>query len=195
MNDNIKKIYDEIVSHESNREMRKRGYKPLFSADERARIVLIGQAPGIHAQSANKAWDDASGIRLMQWLGVDETLFRDPSKIAIIPMDFYYPGKGKSGDLPPRKEFASYWHPRLLSLMPDLSLFVLIGQYAQKYYLRKRRKKTVTETVKHYEEYLPKFFPIVHPSPLNFRWINKHPWFVSDVLPELQSRVQLALKK
>lgn len=185
----IDKIRKEIQEDPDNEQFKELGYKPLFVADEKAKIVVIGQAPGIKAQTAGIAWQDESGNRLKEWLDIDEKTFRDKTKIALLPMDFYYQGKGKSGDKPPRKDFADKWHTKLLEHMPNVELIVLTGQYSQKYYLGKDAKKNLTETVKAYKDYLPKYFPIVHPSPLNFRWLGKNPWFEEEVIPELQKLV------
>lgn len=185
----IDKIRKEIQEDPDNEQFKELGYKPLFVADEKAKIVVIGQAPGIKAQTAGIAWQDESGNRLKEWLDIDEKTFRDKTKIALLPMDFYYQGKGKSGDKPPRKDFADKWHTKLLEHMPNVELIVLTGQYSQKYYLGKNAKKNLTETVKAYKDYLPKYFPIVHPSPLNFRWLGKNPWFEEEVIPELQKLV------
>jgi uracil-DNA glycosylase len=138
-------------------------------------------------------WNDASGVRLRGWLGVDDAQFYDPDQFAIVPMDFYYPGKGASGDLPPRKDFAARWHRRILDELPDLRLTILVGGYAQKHYLGKRAKPSLTETVRAYEEYLPSAIPLVHPSPLNFRWQTRNPWFEAEVVPVLRSLVSGAL--
>ncbi len=182
MDERIEQIRHEIINHADNGIFLERGYSPLFSADERAKIVIVGHAPGSKAQEEKKAWADASGERLMKWMGISEAVFRDESKIAILPMDFYYQGKGKTGDLPPRKDFAPLWHPKILKCMPHAQLFVLAGQYAQKFYLADRCKKNLTETVRAYREYLPGYFPIVHPSPLNFRWFAKNPWFEAEAV-------------
>jgi uracil-DNA glycosylase len=131
-----------------------------------------------------------SGRNLIDWLGVTEKQFRDPSLFAVLPMDFYYPGAGPSGDLPPRKGFAKQWHPPLLKLMPDIQLTLLIGRYAQVHYLPSARHDTLTDTVLNYRQFAPDRFPLVHPSPLNFRWHAKNPWFVAHVLPELRTRVR-----
>lgn len=190
-------IFDEIkqaiAQHPSNTAQSQLGYTPLFCATETSKIVIVGQAPGRKAQESGIVWNDASGQRLISWLGIDEKTFRDPSLIAHIPMDFYYPGKGLSGDLPPRKEFARLWHPQLLSHMPQVKLTLLIGQYAQKYYLNSNGLN-LTETVRNYRSYLPKYFPLVHPSPLNFRWLNANTWFEAEVLPDLQKTVAEILK-
>lgn len=186
-------IRKQIQEDPDNKPFKELGYKPLFVAHKKAKIVVIGQAPGIKAQTAGIAWQDDSGERLKEWLGIDEETFRDETKISLLPMDFYYQGKGKSGDKPPRKDFASKWHIKLMNQMPDVKLIVLTGQYSQKYYLGKDAKKNLTETVKAYREYLPKYFPIVHPSPLNFRWLGKNPWFEEEVIPELQKLVESIL--
>ncbi|MEO6109576.1 MAG: uracil-DNA glycosylase family protein [Candidatus Saccharimonadales bacterium] len=189
IDEEFNRLRKEISEHESNRVQKSLGYEPLFAASTRSRIIIIGQAPGIKAQKSGIAWDDASGVRLMNWLGVSEEQFRDTSLFAHIPMDFYYPGKGKSGDLPPRKEFASLWHKRLIDSMPNVELILVIGRYAQKYYLPHTKGKTLTETVHNYQSYLPDYFPLVHPSPLNFRWLTKNTWFEEELVPVLQETV------
>lgn len=138
-------------------------------------------------------WGDKSGEKLREWLGVSDDEFYDEKIISLLPMDFYYPGKGKSGDLPPRKDFAGVWHPRILMQMPNVKLIILVGQYAQKYYLGEAAKRNLTETVRTYGDYLPEYFPIVHPSPLNFRWFKKNPWFENEVIPELQAQLSNVL--
>ncbi len=189
MTDIFDDLRQEIASHESNRDFTAQGYMPLFVASPRSRIVVVGQAPGVRAQISNMAWNDASGQRLVRWLGVSEDQFRDPKLFAHIPMDFYYPGKGKSGDAPPRKSFAPLWHARLREHMPQVALTILIGRYAQSYYLKDSVRPTLTETVQNYKEYLPDYFPLVHPSPLNFRWFARNDWFESEVIPDLQKIV------
>ena len=183
----------EIATHMSNASYMADGFMPLFVASSHSKIVVIGQAPGIHAQTNGKVWDDASGARLMRWLGVTEKQFRDPLLFAHMPMDFYYPGKGKSGDAPPRKDFAPLWHKRLMDLMPNVVLIILIGQYAQAYYLP-GKKRALTDVVREYRSYLPDYFPLVHPSPLNFRWHAKNEWFEKEVVPALQAAVAEILK-
>ena len=167
------------------------GFAPLYVAHPDARCLIIGQAPGIKAQQSGIPWNDASGVRLIEWLGVDEAIFRDPAAFAILPMDFYYPGKAATGDLPPRPGFAPTWHPRLIQEMPHISLTLIIGSYAQQHYLG--GKTTLTERVRSFRDYLPERFPLVHPSPLNFRWQARNPWFATDVLPELRRRVAEAI--
>lgn len=192
--ESIDNLKQQIIKHKSNRFYTEKGYMPLFTASPNSKIVIIGQAPGIKAQISGIPWDDASGIRLKQWLGVSDEQFRNPSIFALIPMDFYYPGKGKSGDLPPRKDFAPLWHTKLMDLMPNIELIVLVGRYSQKYYLP-NMPTTLTETIHNYRAYLPDYFPIVHPSPLNFRWQTKNSWFESEVIPELQKLVSQIISK
>ena len=182
-------IRQAIIDDPMNREMRERGYQPLYVASPDSRIVLIGQAPGRKAQESMRPWNDASGVALREWLGVTADQFYDPALFAILPMDFYYPGKGAGGDLPPRKGFAATWHPRLLAHMPGVQLTILIGAYAQKHYLGSRARANLTETVRSYREYLPEYLPLVHSSPLNFRWHLQHPWFAQDVIPDIQAIV------
>lgn len=190
--DPIAAIREEITGHPSNAWASKLGYRPLFTASTSSRIAIIGQAPGRRAQESGIPWDDPSGVRLRAWLGITDEQFYDPNLIALVPMDFYYPGKGTGGDLPPRKDFARAWHPRILSELTDVRLTILIGGYSQKFYLGTAAKPTLTETVRAYEEYLPSRLPLVHPSPLNFRWTAKNPWFETDVIPELHKLVAAA---
>lgn len=189
LQDNLDTIYTDIVLDPSNKEFYERGWEPLYYISPRTRIVIIGQAPGIKAQERKLAWDDASGDRLRHWLGISREAFYDEDIFGIIPMDFFYPGKGKSGDLPPRIEFAEKWHAQIFENTPQISLTLLIGQYAQKFYLKEKRHKTATETVRAFETYLPVYFPLIHPSPRNGIWLSKNPWFEKDVIPVLQKRV------
>ncbi|MFD5215455.1 uracil-DNA glycosylase family protein [Microbacterium sp. NPDC058345] len=178
-----------IIDDAANAEMTAKGYLPLYTAGAQARIAVIGQAPGRKAQESQIAWNDASGVKLRSWLGVTEQQFHDADLFALLPMDFYYPGKGASGDLPPRKGFADRWHPPLLQLMPHIRLTVLIGRYAQAHYLGARAQRTLTDTVHAYRDYLPDVIPLVHPSPLNFRWQARNPWFETTLLPTLKQQV------
>jgi uracil-DNA glycosylase len=186
-------IRQAIIDSPENAAAAALGYLPLYAAAPRARVAVIGQAPGRRAQESNIAWNDASGAKLFDWLGVSEEQFRDPDLFALLPMDFYYPGKGRTGDLPPRRAFASRWHPPLLELMPEIELTVLIGGYAQAYYLGPGAQRNLTETVRAFRDYLPGVIPLVHPSPLNFRWQTRNPWFATDLLPVLRERVAAAL--
>lgn len=188
--DSFEQLYDAIVNDAMNAAMKQQGYQPLYAAAAGARIAIIGQAPGRKAQQTMRLWNDASGDMLRRWLGVTDEEFYDPNLVALLPMDFYYPGKGAHGDLPPRKGFAEKWHPALMRLMPNLELIVLVGAYAQKHYLGAAAKKNLTETVRAYHDYLPTYFPLVHPSPLNFRWRAKNPWFEVEVVPELAKQVR-----
>jgi len=166
------------------------GTNPVLSAAVNSRIVLISQAPGVRVHRSGVPWDDESGKRLRSWLDVDDETFYDPTNFAILPMGFCYPGTHpKGGDLPPRKECAPQWHPALFEELPNLRLKVVIGNYAQKYYLGKRAERTLTDTVRNFEAYLPAHFPLVHPSPLNHGWLKKNPWYEADVLPVLKRRV------
>ena len=165
------------------------GPKPIISFRSNAKILVIGQAPGLKVHETGIAWNDESGKNLRRWLGVNEEQFYDPDLFAIVPMGFCYPGKGKSGDLAPRPECASTWHEQIISELTNVKLTLLIGQYAQNHYLKNWDWMSLTETVRHYEEYLPYFFPLPHPSPRNRPWIKKNPWFSSQVIPSLQNRV------
>jgi uracil-DNA glycosylase len=168
------------------------GPRPVVSAHIESKIVIIGQAPGTKVHASGVPWDDASGKQLRKWLGVSDEDFYDPKKFAIVPMGFCYPGKGKSGDLPPRLECAPQWHQSLFDRMPNLQLVILIGMYAQNYYLQKTAKKTLTETVRNYKEYLPNYFVLPHPSPRNRFWLTKNPWFDKSVVPELQKILDIS---
>ena len=165
------------------------GPRPIVAAHPESKIAIIGQAPGSKVHETGVPWDDPSGKQLRKWLGVTNEQFYDEKIFALIPMGFCYPGKGKSGDLPPRPECAPQWHKQLLENMPKLKLTILIGQYAQHYYLGEARKKNLTETVKHYQNYLPRYFVLPHPSPRNRFWLSKNPWFQQEVLPLLQEKV------
>jgi uracil-DNA glycosylase len=166
------------------------GEKPIFRVHPESRIAIISQAPGRLAHQSGIPWDDPSGRRLREWLGVDDETFYDVRKFAILPMGFCYPGKGKGGDLPPRPECAPLWHEKLLALMPQLQLKLVIGSYAQAQYLGKNRKPTLTETVRNYEEYLPEFFPLPHPSPRNQIFLRKNPWIESEIIPVLRALIK-----
>lgn len=168
--------------------------RPVVSAHPESKIVIIGQAPGIEVHETGIPWNDPSGNRLREWLDVDDKLFYDPSVFALIPMGFCYPGKGKSGDLPPRPECAPLWHKPLLNAMPRVQLKLLFGMYAQQYYLGKKKKRTLTDTVKNYSEYLPEFLPLPHPSPRNNIWLKKNPWFEKELLPSLRSLIKKILQ-
>lgn len=185
----FKAIAEEIRKDPENTSFTKRGIDPLFFAGPECRIMIVGQAPGRVAEESGIVWNDRSGDRLREWMGIDRDTFYNSGKLAIVPMDFYFPGTGKSGDLPPRKDFADKWHPRLLELMPDLKLTLLVGSYATKRYLKLKSSASLTQVVKDYRDYLPEFFPLVHPSPRNQIWMKKNPWFDQSVIPDLQKLV------
>lgn len=169
------------------------GPNPIVTAHPDARVIIIGQAPGTKVHKTSIPWDDPSGKQLRKWLNCDNDVFYDPTKVSLVPMGFCYPGKGKTGDLPPRPECAPEWHEQLLDKMPNIQLIILIGMYSQKYYLKDTAKKTLTETVKNYEEYGPKIIPLPHPSPRNRFWLTKNPWFDVEVVPILQSAFAKAI--
>ncbi|WP_075341830.1 uracil-DNA glycosylase family protein [Tenacibaculum agarivorans] len=164
--------------------------RPVVHVNELSKIMIIGQAPGTRVHKTGIPWNDPSGVQLRKWLNVSDDQFYNPDLFGIMPMGFCYPGKGKSGDLPPRKECAPKWHKQVLDHMPKLELTILIGMYAQQYYLGKDAKRTLTETVNHYEDYFPNYFVLPHPSPRNRFWLKKNEWFEKFVVPELQSRVR-----
>ena len=193
--DSFEQLKQEIMADSDNKKYTDEGIEPLFSTPSTARILIVGQAPGIKAQESKIFFNDKSGIKLREWMGIDDEIFYKSGLIGVVPMDFYYPGKGKSGDLPPRKNFAKKWHDKVLELMPNLELIVLVGKYAQDYYLGNEKQQNLTETVFNYKQYLPRYFPIVHPSPLNFRWHNKNSWFIEEVVPELKKRVKEILER
>ncbi|MDX2134026.1 MAG: uracil-DNA glycosylase family protein [Saprospiraceae bacterium] len=162
--------------------------RPVLSVHPEGRLLIIGQAPGTRVHQTGIPWNDPSGDTLRAWLKVDRHRFYTDKTIAIMPMGFCYPGKGASGDLPPRPECAPLWHTRVRACMPHIELTLLIGRYAQDYYLGKRKKGSLAQTVAAFHEYLPEFLPLPHPSPRNRLWMRKNPWFVSEVVPFLQKR-------
>lgn len=166
-----------------------RGPRPVLRASPGARVMIVGQAPGAKVHETGIPWDDPSGDRLRSWMQTGRESFYDESRFAIIPAGFCYPGKGKSGDLPPRPECAHRWHHLLAAKMPDIELVILCGHYAQAFYLGERRKKTLTDTVKCYRDYGPLYFPLPHPSPRNFSWFKRNPWLEAEVLPALRKRL------
>ena len=165
------------------------GPRPVLTPKRKARILIIGQAPGRRVHESGVPWDDPSGERLRTWMGVDREIFYHSPDISIVPMGFCYPGTGKSGDLPPRKECAELWHERLLAQLPRVDLTLLLSRYALDAYLGRGMKKNLTETVRAWREYAPRFLPLPHPSPRNNRWLVRNPWFEEDVLPVLRTRV------
>lgn len=178
--------------------------RPVLRVAETARILIVGQAPGTRVHATGIPWNDASGRRLREWMSVSDTEFYDESKIAIVPMGFCYPGKGKSGDLPPRPECASTWHEKIHRHLPHIQCTLLIGQYAQRYYLsqlglNKRgaeyRYRSVTETVSDWQRHAPETFVLPHPSPRNQLWLRRNPRFEAETVPALQQRVRSILEQ
>ena len=165
------------------------GVRPVIQIDSTAKILIAGQAPGRKVHESGIPFDDTSGDRLREWMGVSKKLFYNPKKIAILPMGFCYPGKGKSGDLPPRLECSVTWRAKLLKQLPQLQLTLVIGQYAQSYHLKKNNL-SLTEIVKAGQDYWPNIVPLPHPSPRNNVWLKKNPWFEDVVLPKLQKRIR-----
>lgn len=184
----MKSLLHEIRSCTLCKEYLPLGPRPIVEASKDSRIILISQAPGRVVHEAGIAWKDQSGKKLREWLGVDEATFYNTRNFAILPMGFCYPGKATTGDLPPRKECAPTWHDIVLTHFKDPKLFLLIGSYATHYYLPDS-KRNLTEKVHHFEEYLPKFWPLPHPSPVNRFWRAKNPWFEAHVVLKLQERV------
>lgn len=167
--------------------------RPILQIDPRARILIAGQAPGLRAHVSGIPFEDASGQRLREWMGVSREAFYDAARISILPMAFCYPGRGRSGDLPPRAECAATWRTRLLAAMPRLQLTLVIGQYAQEYHLRGSRAATLTETVRAWRRHGPALLPLPHPSPRNTPWLRANPWFERELLPDLRARVSSLL--
>lgn len=171
------------------------GPKPVFRVSATARLMIVGQAPGRRVHETGIPWNDPSGDNLRAWLGMDRAAFYDTARIAIVPTGLCYPGTGKGGDLPPRPECAPLWHPQFRAALPRVRLTLLVGQYAQAFYLGKRRKATLADTVRAYSDYLPEFLPLPHPSPRNKLWLKRNPWFARRVLPALRREVRRALKR
>jgi len=166
------------------------GPRPVVQASSRAKILIVGQAPGRKVHETGIPFNDPSGDRLRDWMGINKSIFYDDSIIALLPMGFCYPGTGTSGDLPPRPECADAWREQLLSNLPKIELTLVIGQYAHKYHLGKSQKKTLTETVKTWKDYWKNgLLPLPHPSPRNNMWLRRNEWFEKDILPALKSRV------
>ena len=187
------KLLNKIQRCEVCKEHLPLGPRPVIQLNAYSKIVIISQAPGRRVHETGIPWNDASGKKLKSWMNVSDEIFYNPACLSILPMGFCYPGKAISGDLPPRPECAPLWHPQILKNFKSKPLILLIGQYAQRYYLKKTYKGSLTETVKSYREYLPTYFPLPHPSPRNQNWVKINPWFMGEVVPELQKRIQLAV--
>ena len=165
------------------------GPRPVLQAHAAARILIVGQAPGLRVHTTGIPWDDPSGERLRGWMGVDKDTFYDASRIAIIPMGYCYPGRARGGDMAPRPECAELWLDRLLAKLPDIQLTLLVGQYAQRHFLGNRRKRSLTETTRAWRDYSPRYIPLPHPSPRNQPWFKRHPWFEQQLITALRARV------
>lgn len=171
------------------------GCRPVLQASQTAKIMIVGQAPGRKVHESGIPFDDPSGDRLRQWMGIDREAFYDPDQLSIIPMGFCYPGKGKSGDLPPRPECAKLWRLPLMAALEPTELTLVIGKYAIDWHLGAAQKKTLTETVRNWREYWPDKLVLPHPSPRNNIWLKRNDWFEGEILPILQKRVSEILKK
>lgn len=169
------------------------GPRPVLQISAQSRLLIAGQAPGRKVHESGTPFDDASGKRLREWMGVSDIQFYDSDRVAILPMGFCYPGTGKSGDLPPRPECAVEWREALLSQAKNIQMTLVLGQYAQAFHLPEFRGN-LTELVKSWRDYWPSLVPLPHPSPRNNRWLKQNPWFESELLPELQKQINLILK-
>ncbi len=185
------KLFDDIAACRLCEAYLPLGPRPVLRASNpAARVLIIGQAPGIKVHASGVPWDDASGKRLRAWMGVTAEDFYDQARFAIMPMGFCYPGRGKGGDNPPRPECAPLWHAKVRALLPNVRLTLLIGAYAQAYYLGNRRKPTLSDTVRAWRDYVGDgFMPLVHPSPRNQRWLRNNPWFEAEIVPYLQQHI------
>lgn len=171
------------------------GARPVIQASNTARLVIAGQAPGLRVHETGIPFNDPSGDRLRDWMGVDKAIFYDEKQINIIPMGFCYPGRSpRGGDLPPRRECQTLWHDNLFQCLAPQALIIVIGAYAHRYHLGESAKKTVTETVRHWRDFLPAYLPLPHPSPRNILWLRRNPWFEEEVVPFLRERVAQTLR-
>lgn len=186
MNRSLEKLLEEVRACRVCERHLPYAPKPIVRAERTARLLIVGQAPGRRVHETGIPWNDPSGDRLREWMQIDRPVFYDASRIAIIPAGFCFPGTGRSGDLPPRPECAPLWHPKLVPNLPHLQIALLVGSYAQSYYLGPARKSTLTATVAAWQDYLPHFLPLPHPSPRNQMWLKRNPWFRHDVLPFLR---------
>ncbi|MEJ2442705.1 MAG: uracil-DNA glycosylase family protein [Exilibacterium sp.] len=168
------------------------GANPVLRASASARVLIVGQAPGTRVHATGIPWNDPSGDRLREWMGLDRDIFYNEVNIAIVPMGFCYPGRGRSGDLPPRKECAPMWHEKIMAGLNQLELILLVGSYAQAHYLP-GKFSSLTERVKAWRQYTPRYLPLVHPSPRNRLWLKNNPWFEREVVPYLRKRVRQLL--
>lgn len=186
-----KSLYDEVRTCQVCVPHLPHGPRPVFQMDAAARILIVGQAPGRRVHESGKPFDDPSGDRLRRWLGVDPVTFYDPKCFAILPMGLCYPGTGPSGDLPPRPECAVTWRAKLLATLPNISMTLVIGQYAHAWHFGNKRGRRLVDTVANWREFWPTHVPMPHPSPRNMRWFRSNPWFEADVVPAIQQRVRV----
>lgn len=163
--------------------------RPVLRVSSTAKLLIVGQAPGRRVHETGIPWNDPSGDLLRQWLGVTRDTFYDEARIAIVPTGLCYPGTVKGSDLPPRPECAPLWHPALRAAMPRIELTLLIGAWAQAYYLGDKRGRTLADTVRAWHAFSPDFLPLPHPSPRNRLWLKRNPWFETEVVPRLRERV------
>ena len=191
MSETIETLFREIRACTYCAENLPMGPRPVVRGSASARVCIIGQAPGVRVHRSGVPWDDPSGKRLRGWLGVDDHTFYDETRFAIIPIGFCYPGTmGNGGDYPPRKECAPLWHAPVIDALENVELTLLVGSYAQAYYLGKSRRKTMTETVRSWRDYGPDILPTPHPSWRTTGWQKKNPWFDDEILPEIRRRVK-----
>lgn len=195
MTKNLNILKDEVSNCEICSEYFPHVPNPIFQLSSKATILIAGQAPGRKVHDSGIPFADPSGNRLRDWMGVSEDEFYDENKIAILPMGFCFPGKGKSGDLPPRKECALTWRKKTLELMPKIQLTLVIGSYAMKWHLGESMKHNLTETVRSWETYPANIIPLLHPSPRNNIWLAKNTWFESEVLPVMRERIKCCINK
>jgi uracil-DNA glycosylase len=170
------------------------GPRPVFQVSSQARILIVGQAPGTKVHETGIPFDDPSGVRLREWMGVSREEFYDSEQVAILPMGFCYPGRGRSGDLPPRPECAVTWRQRFLECMPGVELTLLVGQYAMRWHLGSQMSKNLTETVRNWRAFTPTYLPLPHPSPRNNIWLKRNPWFEAEVIAFIRKHVQKLLR-
>ncbi|MBN8828006.1 MAG: uracil-DNA glycosylase family protein [Sphingobacteriia bacterium] len=190
----LEELKEQIATYVENDPLAPKGSYPILQISTSAKLLIIGQAPGVRAQVSGLPFNDASGNRLRSWLNISREQFYDKNLVAIVPMGFCYPGPDKYGyDKAPNIQHAKLWHKLLFDLMPNIELTLLVGGYSQKYYLGNKAKATMTETLHYWREYLPKYIVLPHPSWRNTGWLNKHTWFEKELIPELRKRVQKAL--
>ena len=193
-NDAVSALHDDIAACKLCAAHLSLGPRPVVRFSASARILIIGQAPGLKVHQSGVPWDDNSGDRLREWTGLSKDVFYDESRVALVPMGFCYPGKGSSGDLPPRKECAPQWHGSIMKLLPASRLTLLVGSYAQAYYL-KDDPRNMTDKVKDFQSFLPRFLPLPHPSWRSTKWMKDNAWFASEVLPVLRDEVRKRLTR